>query len=59
MHPIFCQRCLEDLKSRFAKVEIEVSPPLVAFRETITSELARGGFFPIEHTHRPWINVLV
>lgn len=35
------ERCLQDLKNRFAKIEIEVSPPLVAFRETIMPELAR------------------
>lgn len=35
------ERCLGDLRERFAKIDIEVSPPLVAFRETIISELAR------------------
>ncbi|KAI9295429.1 P-loop containing nucleoside triphosphate hydrolase protein [Neoconidiobolus thromboides FSU 785] len=29
------ERCLTDLKERFSKVEIQVSPPIVPFRETI------------------------
>lgn len=28
------QRCLKDLRERFAKVEIQVSEPIVPFRET-------------------------
>ena len=28
-------RCIEDLKTRFSKIDIKVSPPLVSFRETI------------------------
>ncbi|KAL6072938.1 Elongation factor-like GTPase 1 [Balamuthia mandrillaris] len=36
------ERCLKDLKERFAQVQITVSPPLVSFRETITSDLANG-----------------
>jgi ribosome assembly protein 1 len=32
------ERCLRDLRETFAKVPIRVSPPIVAFRETITSE---------------------
>jgi len=28
------ERCLKDLKDRFAKIEITVSPPIVPFRET-------------------------
>ncbi|KAK9695379.1 Cytoplasmic GTPase/eEF2-like protein (ribosomal biogenesis) [Basidiobolus ranarum] len=28
------ERCLTDLKERFAKIEIQVSPPIVPFRET-------------------------
>lgn len=28
------QRCLKDLRDRFARIEITVSPPIVPFRET-------------------------
>lgn len=31
------QRCLKDLRDRFAKIEITVSPPIVPFRETAIS----------------------
>lgn len=33
---IHLQRCLDDLRERFAKVEISVSEPIIPFRETIT-----------------------
>jgi ribosome assembly protein 1 len=32
---VHLERCLEDLKLRYAKVEINVSEPIVSFRETI------------------------
>nr|CAG8601725.1 19_t:CDS:10 [Entrophospora candida] len=32
---VHLERCLRDLKERFAKIEIHVSPPIVPFRETI------------------------
>ncbi|XP_023227441.1 elongation factor-like GTPase 1 [Centruroides sculpturatus] len=32
---VHLERCLDDLKERFAKIEINVSPPIVPFRETI------------------------
>jgi ribosome assembly protein 1 len=31
---VHLERCIKDLKERFARVELSVSPPLVAFRET-------------------------
>ncbi|RKP15045.1 P-loop containing nucleoside triphosphate hydrolase protein [Piptocephalis cylindrospora] len=31
---IHLERCLKDLRERFAKIEIHVSPPIVPFRET-------------------------
>lgn len=31
---------MRDLRETFAKVPIRVSPPLVAFRETITNEMS-------------------
>lgn len=31
------EQCLKDLRERFTKIEIEVSPPMVPFRETVTS----------------------
>ncbi|XP_036787930.2 elongation factor-like GTPase 1 isoform X1 [Manis pentadactyla] len=33
---VHLQRCLDDLKERFAKMEISVSEPIIPFRETIT-----------------------
>ena len=35
------ERCLRDLRERFAKVEIQVSSPIVPFRETIVEKLVR------------------
>ncbi|GES89533.1 P-loop containing nucleoside triphosphate hydrolase protein [Rhizophagus clarus] len=32
---VHLERCLRDLRERFAKIEIQVSPPIVPFRETI------------------------
>ncbi|XP_043933738.1 elongation factor-like GTPase 1 [Protopterus annectens] len=32
---VHLQRCLDDLKQRFAKIEITVSDPIIPFRETI------------------------
>uniref|UniRef100_A0A0F7ZE56 Elongation factor-like 1 n=1 Tax=Crotalus adamanteus TaxID=8729 RepID=A0A0F7ZE56_CROAD len=33
---VHLQRCLDDLKARFARIEISVSEPIIPFRETIT-----------------------
>uniref|UniRef100_A0A663LKM2 Elongation factor-like GTPase 1 n=1 Tax=Athene cunicularia TaxID=194338 RepID=A0A663LKM2_ATHCN len=33
---VHLQRCLDDLKERFAKVQVSVSAPIIPFRETIT-----------------------
>lgn len=33
---VHLQRCLDDLKERFAKIDISVSEPIIPFRETIT-----------------------
>ncbi|XP_006142720.1 elongation factor-like GTPase 1 isoform X2 [Tupaia chinensis] len=33
---VHLQRCLDDLKERFAKIAISVSEPIIPFRETIT-----------------------
>lgn len=35
---VHLERCVKDLKERFAKVSLEVSPPLVSYKETIESE---------------------
>uniref|UniRef100_UPI00358F0EC0 elongation factor-like GTPase 1 n=1 Tax=Myxine glutinosa TaxID=7769 RepID=UPI00358F0EC0 len=32
---VHLQRCLDDLRQRFAKIEIDVSAPIIPFRETI------------------------
>lgn len=42
---VHLERCIKDLKERFAKVSLEVSPPLVSFRETIEGE----GSNPLEN----------
>ncbi|KAL2620565.1 hypothetical protein R1flu_000770 [Riccia fluitans] len=39
---VHLERCIKDLKERFARVEFEVSPPLVGFRETIEVEEIGG-----------------
>jgi ribosome assembly protein 1 len=35
---VHLERCIKDLRERFARVELVVSPPLVAFRETVDAE---------------------
>ncbi|KAI3816902.1 hypothetical protein L1987_10687 [Smallanthus sonchifolius] len=35
---VHLERCIKDLKERFAKVNLEISPPLVSFRETVEGE---------------------
>ncbi|KAL6006404.1 hypothetical protein ACLOJK_037358 [Asimina triloba] len=35
---VHLERCIKDLKERFARVNLEVSPPLVSFKETIEEE---------------------
>ncbi|EPS72323.1 hypothetical protein M569_02434, partial [Genlisea aurea] len=35
---VHLERCVKDLKERFAKVSLEVSPPLVSYRETVQGE---------------------
>lgn len=32
---VHLERCIKDLKERFAKIRLEVSPPLVSYKETI------------------------
>ncbi|GJU80132.1 elongation factor-like GTPase 1 [Tanacetum coccineum] len=36
---VHLERCIKDLKDRFEKVDLVVSPPLVSFRETIEVEM--------------------
>ncbi|KAL8479138.1 hypothetical protein ACS0TY_026115 [Phlomoides rotata] len=36
---VHLERCVKDLKERFAKVNLEVSPPLVSFKETIEGNI--------------------
>lgn len=40
---VHLERCIKDLKERFARVELEVSAPLVAFKETIEMEGISSG----------------
>ncbi|KAF5738332.1 Ribosomal protein S5/Elongation factor G/III/V family protein [Tripterygium wilfordii] len=42
---VHLDRCVKDLKDRFAKVNLEVSPPLVFYRETIEGEASN----PVEN----------
>ncbi|KAL2945545.1 Elongation factor-like GTPase 1 [Bienertia sinuspersici] len=35
---VHLERCIKDLKERFANVRLEVSPPLVSYKETIEGE---------------------
>ncbi|KAL6986288.1 hypothetical protein U1Q18_019656 [Sarracenia purpurea var. burkii] len=42
---VHLERCIKDLKERFAKVSLEVSPPLVSYKETIEGE----AFHPLEN----------
>ncbi|KAI3410272.1 Tr-type G domain-containing protein [Psidium guajava] len=35
---VHLERCIKDLKERFAKVRLEVSPPLVSYKETIEGD---------------------
>ncbi|XP_047320117.1 elongation factor-like GTPase 1 [Impatiens glandulifera] len=35
---VHLERCIKDLKDRFAKISMEVSPPLVSYKETIEGE---------------------
>ncbi|WJX96118.1 hypothetical protein P8452_77364 [Trifolium repens] len=37
---VHLERCIKDLKDRFAKVRLEVSPPLVSYKETIEGEVS-------------------
>ncbi|CAI9105871.1 OLC1v1004892C1 [Oldenlandia corymbosa var. corymbosa] len=37
---VHLERCIKDLKERFAKVSLEVSPPLVSYKETIEGEIS-------------------
>ncbi|XP_030548839.1 elongation factor-like GTPase 1 [Rhodamnia argentea] len=37
---VHLERCIKDLKERFAKVRLEVSPPLVSYKETIEGDLS-------------------
>ncbi|CAN6442053.1 unnamed protein product [Victoria cruziana] len=41
---VHLERCIKDLKERFARVKLEVSPPLVSYKETIEGE----GSSPLE-----------
>ncbi|XP_051117154.1 uncharacterized protein LOC127241925 [Andrographis paniculata] len=38
---VHLERCIKDLKERFAKVNLEVSPPLVSYKETIEDEITK------------------
>lgn len=48
------ERCLTDLKERFSKIEIQVSPPIVPFRETVVmpEDPVSDGFVQIESPNK-------
>lgn len=48
------ERCLTDLKERFSKIEIQVSPPIVPFRETVvlSEDATNNGFVEIESPNK-------
>ena len=46
------EKCIEDLKTRFAKVEFTVSPVQVPFRETIVCTQSPGAFGEVEAADR-------
>ncbi|KAE9604556.1 putative protein-synthesizing GTPase [Lupinus albus] len=37
---VHLERCIKDLKDRFAKINLEVSPPLVSYKESIEGEVS-------------------
>lgn len=39
---VHLERCIKDLKDRFAKISLEVSPPLVSYKETIEGNLVNS-----------------
>ncbi|KAL8049066.1 hypothetical protein ABFS82_07G113900 [Erythranthe guttata] len=43
---VHLERCVKDLKERFAKVALEVSPPLVSYKETIEGDITTN---PLEN----------
>lgn len=46
------EQCLKDLREKFARCEIRVSPPLVSFRETVV--YPHSNFLPLQLTTPPW-----
>jgi ribosome assembly protein 1 len=55
---VHLERCVADLRERFAKVELKVSPPLVSFREGVSSigvaeATTSNGLLTIRATTRP------
>ncbi|XP_031268294.1 elongation factor-like GTPase 1 [Pistacia vera] len=46
---VHLERCIKDLMERFAKVSLEVSPPLVSYKETIEGEGEGESCFPLEN----------
>ena len=52
------ERCLLDLREMFCRIELEVSPPIVSFKETITKSTqlnfaTRGNIFSLKVSARP------
>jgi len=43
---VHLERCIADLTERFAKVPVRVSPPIISFREGITTNAAATGSTP-------------
>jgi ribosome assembly protein 1 len=53
------ERCLKDLRERFARIELVVSPPLFSFRETITEAPRRAANAPSPSVEQHTANRLI
>ena len=61
---VHLERCVADLRERFAKVPIRVSPPIISFRETVTSvatasSTTANGRLTISCTVKPMSNFII
>jgi len=61
---VHLERCIADLRERFAKVPIRVSPPIVSFRETVTAvstaqSTTANGRVTISCTVKPLPNFII
>lgn len=50
---VHLQKCLDDLVKQFAKVEVNVSPPIIPFKETIIKGNPKTSLTETEATNKP------